>query len=125
MELVIKKLELPAELSAEPTTPKLRVRRAVADAKAFAKFGVQVLRVKAAVLGALGTEAENAGIKQIGHGRILVASDNADTAISRIDDIIDKLLKAKPPDYPLIADMMRLKKEFNAQVLEFFRHALR
>lgn len=117
MELSI--TELPVELNAAgPKKPKAKVRRAMNEAAAFAKFGVHVLRVKAKVLASLGKEAEIAGIKHITHGRIIVAADNAETAIAKVGEIVDKILKAEAPDYDLIANLMRLQKELNAQLLK-------
>ena len=111
--------DLPIELKPPPSKPKAQHKKAIAEAQAWAKFGVQVLRIKAKVLAALGREAENAGIKQIGHGKILVASDNAETAISKLGGIVDKLLIQEPgPDYPLVLEIMRLQREFNAQLLK-------
>jgi hypothetical protein len=113
--------ELPIELKAvaSPKKPKPKDRKAMAEAQAFAKFGVQVLRVKARVLAALGREAEQCGIKQIGHGKILLASDNAEAAISKLGGIIDGLLAQEPgPDYELVLEVMQLQKEFNGQLIK-------
>lgn len=111
---------LPIELKAvaQPQKPKPKDKKALAEAQAFAKFGVQVLRVKARVLAALGKEAESCGIKQIGHGKILIAAENAEAAISRLGVIIDGLLKKDPVDYPLILEVMQMQKEFNSQIIK-------
>jgi len=112
--------ELPVELkSGAPDKPKPKDRKAISEAQAFAKFGVQVLRVKSRVLAALGKEAQDYGIKQIGHGKILVASDNAEAAIARLGIIVDKMLKDKSNvDYETILEIMRLQKEFNSQLIK-------
>lgn len=110
---------LPIELKkVGPKKPTPRDRKAAISAQAFAKFGVQVLRVKARVLSALGREAEKCGIKQIGHGRILLASDNAEAAIAKLAEITDGLMKEENPDYELVVEVMRLQKEFNSQLLK-------
>lgn len=110
-------MDVPVELKADPKKPKQKDRRAMADAAAFVKFGVQVIRVKARVLAALGKEAEQCGIKQIGHGKILLASDNAELAISKLGQIVDKLMKEPAPDYSIVVEIMGLQREFNAQLI--------
>lgn len=111
--------QLPIELLPKKALKaKSPMKKAMADAQAFAKFGVQVLRVKARVLAALGKEAEQCGIKQIGHGKILLASDNAEAAITKLGGIVEELLGKQPgPDYSLILEIMRLQREFNAQLI--------
>jgi len=110
--------DLPVELKTAVKAP-VKTKKAVNQALTFARFGVQVLRVKARALAALGKEAENSGIKQIGHGKILVASDNAETAIARLGIIVDKMLKDKSNvDYETILEIMRLQKEFNSQLIK-------
>lgn len=116
-------IDLPVELKAEAKKPKPKDKKAMANAQAFAKFGVQVLRVKSRTLAALGREAQQCGIKQIGHGKILMASDNAEMAIAALGEMVDKLMKAAPgtqaaPDYGLILEVMQLQKEFNNQLIK-------
>lgn len=112
--------ELPVLLKkdAAPAKPKPKARKAMADVQAFSKFGVQVLRVKAKVLAALGKEAQACGIKQIGHGKILLTSDNAEEAIAKVGSIVDKMLKQPNPDYDTVLEFMRLQHEFNGQLLK-------
>ena len=111
--------DIPVEFQKQPAKhPKKKEKLAIANAQAFAQFGVQVLRVKARVLAALGKEAEQCGIKQIGHGKILLASDNAEAAINTLGGIVEKLLTAAPtPDYAMVVEIMRLQKEFNGQLI--------
>lgn len=110
---------VPIELSGAPKPPTRKLKKAMAEAQAFARYGVQVIRVKARVLAALGKEAEACGIKQIGHGKILLASDYAEVAIAKLGGIVDKLLKVQPsPDHELILEIMRLQREFNAQLIK-------
>jgi len=111
--------DVPIELKTSPKKPKPKDKKAMADAQAFAKFGVQVLRVKARVLAALGKEAEECGIKSIGHGKILLASDNAENAIVKLGTIVDNLMTQQPaPDYGLVLEIMQLQREFNSQLIK-------
>lgn len=113
------------DLEIVKATPKAKKKAnaALAEAQIFAKFGVHALRVKARVLAALGKEADEAGIRHIGHGKIIVASDNAESAIKKLGDIAVDVLstpqseESPAPDYKLVLDIMRLQKEFNQQII--------
>lgn len=107
--------ELPIKLSG----PRRRkYNEAAKEAAVFARYGSTVLRLKAQTLAALGKAAEQAGIKQIGHGRVMVASENAEQAIATLGAFVQELVKAKPcPDHTVILDIMRLVREFNHQLI--------
>lgn len=108
-------IDLP--LVPEPKKPTKKQKKAMTDAAAFAKFGVHALRVKSTVLAALGAEAEAAGIKHLGNGKVIVASANAEEAIAKLGDIADKLASQDKPDFALVVDVLRLLKEFNGQLI--------
>lgn len=113
-------LKLPIELPPEPPAKKNKKHKtAMADVAAFARFGVQVLRIKAQTLAALGKVAEEAGIRQIGHGKILLASDNAEQAIQTLGAFVEEL-KSKPggADHKTIVELMRLVQSFNGQLIQ-------
>lgn len=109
-------LSLPIDLP--PVKQKKKDRSALKAAASFARFGVQVLRIKAETLAALGKVAEAAGIRQIGHGKIMVAADNAEQAIGMLGACVEKLSqKEGEPDHRLMIDIMRLMREFNDQMI--------
>lgn len=100
-----------------PTAPTKRQKRAMSDAAAFAKFGVHPLKLKASTIQALGKELDEAGMKHLGNGRVVVASEHADTFIDRFGKMIDKMACKEDPDYDKIIEMGRLIREFNQQLL--------
>lgn len=101
----------------EPPKPTPKQKKQMKEAAAFAKFGVHSLRVKTEVLAALGAEAETAGIKHLGHGKVIVASGNAEEAITFLAKVAEKLAGQEKPDFALVVDVLRLLKEFNAQLI--------
>lgn len=122
------KSELPAVIDSDQQPQELEVKltgaqrkkhnRAAREAAAFARYGVQVLRMKATTLAVLGKHAEQAGIKQIGHGRVILASENAEMCIQTLGGLVQDLAKAKPcPDHAVILDIMRLLRDFNDQLI--------
>lgn len=101
-----------------PSTKPQKYSEAAAEVAAFARYGAQVLRIKTKTLAAIGQAAEQAGIKQIGHGRIVVASENAEKAIETLGALAQDLIKSQPVSDPaLILDILRLVREFNAQLI--------
>ena len=101
----------------EPKKPTQKQKKALSEALAFQKFGIHALRVKTSVLSALGKDAEQYGIKHLGHGKVIVASGNAEEAIARLGNIVDKLAAVEEPNFPLIVDIMTLQREWNAQLI--------
>lgn len=67
-----------------------KYKRDLSRAKAMEQFGQKVMRIKMKALAAMGDSAEKLGIKKIGHGKILIAGDTAEEAISRIDELIEQ-----------------------------------
>jgi hypothetical protein len=117
---------LPIEVAEEKTMElaiidktKRRYNRALAEAKALAQFGIKTYRIKARTQAALGDVAQKLGAKKLGHGKIMVASENAEEVISRIQDYIEELRASDPPcDPKVIIDLMHLLRDFNKQLLE-------
>jgi hypothetical protein len=112
-------MDLPITLPEKlPAKKKKKHSAQMQEAAAFAKFGVQVLRVKAQTLAALGKNAEAAGIRQISHGRILLAADNAEQAVQTLGGIVEDMLTSdEPVDKAVVLDIMRCIHAFNAQIL--------
>lgn len=107
--------ELPIKITAQE---KKKRKAAINEALVFAKYGLPIMRIKAATLAALGRDIENAGVKAIGHGKVMVASENAEQAIAVIAAQIDELQKSdKPTKHDLIVTMLKLLREFNGQLL--------
>jgi len=104
-----------------PKKAKKKMTAEMIEAQTFAKFGVHSLRIKSTTLAALGKEADEAGIKHICHGRIIVAAGNAESAVTKLNQIIDDLLTRDPVDHGLVMDVMRMLKDLNAQVIHTAR----
>ena len=102
----------------EPVKPTKRQKKAMAEAAAFAKFGVHPLKLKASTIQALGKELDEAGMKHLGNGRVVVASAVAEGFIERFSQMMDKLACSEDPDYEKIIEMGRLAREFNQQLLQ-------
>lgn len=116
--------EAPAEALPVVLSEKLKLRQQrkaqIAKAKAYEQLGQRVLKFKAKKFGDLGRYiVDQIGVKQIGHGTIISATENADQYIQRCDAIIKELLARDPPcDPDVIAAVMRLALDFNRQVLD-------
>lgn len=116
--------EAPAEALPVALSEKLKIkqRRAakVAEAKAYEQLGQRILRFKAKKFGEVGQYiVDQIGVKQIGHGTIISATENADQYIRRCGAIIEELMARDPPcDPEVIAAVMRLALDFNRQVLD-------
>lgn len=107
------------DITLPPVKKKKKHSEQMKAAAAFAKFGVHALRVKAETLAALGGAAERAGIRKLGHGRILLAADNAEQAVSSLNGYIEEMLKQDPPpDKNVILEVMRWVHAFNDQIIE-------
>lgn len=105
----------PLKLSAKE---KKKHKKQLTTAMMFAKYGLSVLKVKASTLAALGNAATDAGIKAIGHGKVMVASEHSEQAIARVNELIDELQQSdKSNKHELIIDLMKLLREFNGQLL--------
>lgn len=101
-----------------PKKAKKKMTAAMVEAQTFAKFGVHSLRVRSNVLAALGKEADTAGIKYISHGRIIVAAEQAESAVAKLNEVATGLLESEEPNYELLLDVMRVLRELNAQVIQ-------
>lgn len=98
---------------------KRKYSKAHAEARALERFGIKTMRIKARTQAALGDIAQTLGVKKIGHGKIMVASENAEEVIARISAYIEELKASDPPcDPKIIIDLMTLLKDFNKQLLE-------
>lgn len=102
-----------------PSKLKKRHKQATNEALMFAKYGLKVMRIKAATLAALGKSVEDAGVRSIGHGKVMVTSEASETAISKLMDMIDEAQSSNSTDkHEKILELMRLLKEFNGQLLQ-------
>lgn len=107
--------EMPLKLSSKQ---KKKQKKQETEALMFAKYGLKVLRLKTATLAALGRAAQDAGVKAVGHGKVMVASETAEQAIARLTELVDELqLSDKATKHELIIDLMKLLREFNGQLL--------
>ena len=70
-------------------------------------------------LAAIGSDVEKLGVKQIGHGKIALAGENAHIHIERLGDLVHELQSRTPPvDPSVIVDAMALVRAFNEQLME-------
>ena len=90
-----------------------KYKSALSQARSFEQFGKRILKIKMKTLAALGEEAQALGIKKIGHGKILVASENAEEAIYKLDELIDN-----ETDPEIRAQLMQLRLGYNKLLLE-------
>jgi len=99
-----------------------RQRRAsrIAEAKAYEQLGQRVLKFKAKKFGSVGDYIVSAlGVKKVGHGTIISASENADQHIQQCDALVKELLSKDPPcDPDVIVALMQLARDFNQQLLD-------
>lgn len=101
---------------------KLRKRRQdeqLAEAKAFQLVGSKILRINNKVLGKIGKEIEQMGVKRVAHGRIASAAENAGMSLVKCDQLIAEMQANNPAlDPNVIVAMMRLQLDFNKQIIE-------
>lgn len=110
----------PESVPVKPDPKKAKVyKKAAREASAFAKFGVTVLKIKQKALAELGGLVEDLGVKKVGHGKIMLASDHAEETISMLDDIVHNLMEEDPnANHDKIVTLLQLKREFNRQLIE-------
>lgn len=97
----------------------VRKRTLLAEDQAFEQMGAHVLRVKLRTQAMLGKYAEKLGIKSIGAGRILLAGDNAESAVQNLDEIIQEMWSSSPPvPADTIATFLQVKCAFNRQLMD-------
>lgn len=110
--------EVPIKLDAATLARHRRAER-LAEAEIMQRVGAKVLKVKTQVLGKIGKEIEKLGVKDMGYGYLASANDNAGTALVRCDEFIADLMAKTPEiDPEVIVEIMRLKLQFNAQIIE-------
>ena len=85
--------------------------------RAFETFdGSKVIKLRS--LAGLGQAVGPTMVRQIGLGGLLLSAETADQAISRLGDTVQRLLTQGPPcDPKQIVALIRLQKEFNAQLI--------
>lgn len=113
----------PEDLPVQLDDRALRLQRSrarVAEARAYEQLGQRVLKFKARKFGQVGEYiVTTLGVKKVGHGTIISASENADQAIQRCDALVQELLAKDPPcDPDVIVALMQLKRDFNQQLLD-------
>lgn len=90
-----------------------------AEIEEYAKFGVRMLKLQAKTSALVGKYADRLGIKHVGYGKILSASDHAESTIDELDSIIEELRKQEPPaESSTIAVFMQLKRDFTRLLME-------
>lgn len=102
-------------------TPERRkeYNKRVNEAAAFAKFGVKAIRIKNQTLAKLGAHAEAVGIKKVGHGKVIVASENAEEVIARLGALAQELMeKDAVANAGEIREICALQRVFNQQLID-------
>lgn len=104
----------------ERALARQRSRTRIAEARAYEQLGQRVLKFKARKFGAVGEYiVTTLGVKKVGHGTIISASENADQAIQRCDALVQEMLAKDPPcDPDVVVALMQLKRDFNQQLLD-------
>lgn len=110
MEIVPVKVKL--------NTAKLRKRAELAEAKMLSNIGAQVVQVKNKALALIGDDLEKLGIKKIGHGKIAVASHNAENLLSQLGAYVEHLMTKTDADPEKIAALIALQRDFNRQLMD-------
>ena len=83
------------------------------------QFNTRTMKVKTRLLAEAGVEIEKWGVKRIGHGRLHCAADNADRAITAIQDDIDRLTaEGIKQNAEVIAMLRGYQWRFNKQIIE-------
>jgi hypothetical protein len=98
---------------------KERAAAAMVKAKTFEQFGMKVIRVKAKAEAAIGKYAQQMGIKQMGHGKVVIVGDIAREAIDTITDIIEEMRARVPPcDPEIILELLQTQRDFSRLLLD-------
>lgn len=115
-------VEIPVKLSPIEERKKRRrekLHQQAAEARAFEKFGVKIMKVKLRALSSIGVDIESLGAKNVGHGRIAVVGENAQQMIDRLDEVVHELsVKSPPGDPEVIIKAIALQKGLNELLLE-------
>ncbi len=77
-----------------------RLQARLADAKVYEKLGGKVLKIKARTARSLGDEITALGLRSMGHGRIFIMGDKAETVVDECDSILAQLRAQDPPVDP-------------------------
>jgi hypothetical protein len=91
----------------------------LAEAKAYASLGVQIVKLKTRTLAKLGAYAIRLGLKEVAHGKFVFGGGKAEDTILEIDGIIKELREAAPPCSPdTIITLLQAKTQLIRLVLE-------
>lgn len=102
-----------------PKTQKQKLKEELEDAKLFEALGSKIIKVKTRTYHALGQHAEKLGIKCVGHGRILVAGENAEKAFRACTELIEShATSGKEGSDIRVIQLLELLSVFNKQILE-------
>lgn len=98
---------------------KKQLKQEMEEAQLFQQLGQRVIKVKTRTLQAIGEHLHACGIRAVGHGRIVVAGENADKAFGRCAEVLDKLMEENPMvAKTAIIEVLQLQAVFNRQILE-------
>lgn len=98
---------------------KAQLKQEMEEAQLFQQLGQKVIKVKTRTLKAIGDHLHECGIRPVGHGRIVVAAENADRAVGRCDQVLDILMAANPMEARVaIVELLQLQAVFNRIILD-------
>lgn len=100
---------------------KIKKARRVArlsDLAEYERMGVKIVKFKTAVAAQLGKHAERLGVKLIGHGKLIVAAEHADSTIDELDSIIQEMMASGDCDKETLLGFFQTKLGFNKQLIE-------
>jgi len=113
-----------AVVPADPAKEKIarrrkQLREEAEEARLFETLGSKVMRVKLRTLKALGDQADSLGLQHIGHGRLVVAAENAERIFTRCGDLAEQIVQGKyPADPSVLLALLELQRDFNKQIIE-------
>ena len=91
---------------------KERAANALTKAKTFEQFGMRVIKVKAKAEAAIGEYAQKLGIKQLGHGKVVIVGDVAQQAADTIAEVIEEMRARVPPCNPdVLVELLQAQRD--------------
>lgn len=82
------------------------------------QLGQKVIKVKTRVLQRVGEHLQRCGVRQVGHGRVVLAGNNAEESFVRCGEYIENLIASgNPLAAETIVELFKIQGTFNSQIL--------
>lgn len=119
----------PTEVEVIPPSPIQKkaaaLKQQAAEAQIMQQLGAKVMRIKAKTLKSLGDTIQVCGIRSIGHGRFVVAAEQAEQAFVKCGELIEKLTAGNKEGLdPKVLDLLQLQSTFNSQIIAIAKEEL-